>query len=86
MVPGPLDDIPRPRNDRPLHSLHPYLCDPYSSAQADWAGTSSSSRLVDNNLDTCKQNKGKSLFWGVNYTSNGQTTQALIQHLLNFGY
>ena len=55
MVPGPLDDLPRPRNDRPLHSLHAYICHPDSSAQADWSGSSGNCRDIGNDLDTGQQ-------------------------------
>ena len=55
MVPGTLDDLPRPRNDRPLRSLHACICHPDSSAQADWSGSSGNCRDIGNDLDTGQQ-------------------------------
>ena len=52
MVPGPLDDLSRPCNDRPLHNLNPCVSHPDSSIQAYWAGSSRSCGYVGINLDT----------------------------------
>ena len=55
MVPGPLDDLSRPCNDRPLHNLNPCVSHPDSSIQAYWAGSSCSCGYVGINLDTGHQ-------------------------------
>ena len=55
MVPGSLDDLPRPCNVRPLHNLDPCVCYPDSSAQANWSGSFGSCRDVGNNMDTGQQ-------------------------------
>ena len=55
MVPGTLDDLPRPRNDRPLRSLHACICHTDSSAQADWSGSSGNGRDIGNDLDSGQQ-------------------------------
>ena len=52
MVPGPLDDLSRPCNDRPLHNLNPCVYHPDSSTQTDWAGSSCSCGDVGIYLDT----------------------------------
>ena len=52
MVFGPLDDLSRPRHDRPLHNLHTRVCYPDTLAQADRTGSSSSHRGSGFYLDT----------------------------------